>query len=206
MVEITANAATWGLGKCRVCRPIERTGANHGRREPQVGPPLAAPPPLLLGLSLRPLGRLGPGPRPRPVVLPLAPPLVTTSLTTTECAKSPVPNAPGTFAGSCSTSTSEKHFPRVRNLRVVRTARKWLFDTAAREVAGEDITADLAATKLVVSEQNLASATAAVQLFGGNGYMTDFGLEKELRDAVGGTIYSGTSQIQRNRIASAIGL
>nr|WP_307850183.1 acyl-CoA dehydrogenase family protein [Saccharopolyspora sp. HNM0986] len=88
----------------------------------------------------------------------------------------------------------------------MRTARKWLFDTAAREVAGEDITADLAATKLVVSEQNLASATAAVQLFGGNGYMTDFGLEKELRDAVGGTIYSGTSQIQRNRIASAIGL
>jgi L-prolyl-PCP dehydrogenase len=88
----------------------------------------------------------------------------------------------------------------------LKTARKWLYDTAESEAAGRDVTADLAATKLVISEQNLASALTAVQLFGGNGFMTEYGLEKDLRDAVGGTIYSGTSQIQRNRIASTLGL
>ena len=36
--------------------------------------------------------------------------------------------------------------------------------------------------------------------------MTQFGLEKDLRDAVAGTIYSGTSEIQYNRIASMLGL
>jgi alkylation response protein AidB-like acyl-CoA dehydrogenase len=36
--------------------------------------------------------------------------------------------------------------------------------------------------------------------------MTETGLEKDLRDAVGGTIYSGTSDIQRNRIAAMLGL
>lgn len=88
----------------------------------------------------------------------------------------------------------------------VKTAKKWLYDTASAEISGADTTADLAATKLLVSELNLTSAVSAVQLFGGNGFTTEYGLEKDLRDAVGGTIYSGTSQIQRNRIASTLGL
>ena len=50
------------------------------------------------------------------------------------------------------------------------------------------------------------TALAAVQIFGANGYTTAFGLEADLRDAVGGTIYSGTSEIQRNRIAATLGL
>ncbi|MFI0423542.1 acyl-CoA dehydrogenase family protein [Spongiactinospora sp. 9N601] len=88
----------------------------------------------------------------------------------------------------------------------VETSAKWLHDTALRFAAGEDVTSDLAITKLVVSEANLASALTAVQIFGGNGYMAEFGLEKDLRDAVGGVIYSGTSDIQRNRVASLLGL
>ncbi|HEX6358864.1 acyl-CoA dehydrogenase family protein [Actinophytocola sp.] len=88
----------------------------------------------------------------------------------------------------------------------VETTRKWLYDTAAKFAAGENITTDLAITKLVASEQNMASAMAAVQILGGNGYMAEYGVEKDLRNAVAGTIYSGTSEIQRNRIASALGL
>jgi alkylation response protein AidB-like acyl-CoA dehydrogenase len=67
-------------------------------------------------------------------------------------------------------------------------------------------TIDLAIAKLVASEHNLASAAAAVQIFGGNGYMAEYGLEKDLRNAFAGTIYSGTSEIQRNRISSMLGL
>ncbi|MFI9764805.1 acyl-CoA dehydrogenase family protein [Streptomyces sp. NPDC051963] len=88
----------------------------------------------------------------------------------------------------------------------VETARHWLYSAAARLAAGENVTRDIAIAKLVTSEANVASALAAVQIFGGNGYMAEYGIEKELRNSVAGTIYSGTSEIQRNRIASTLGL
>lgn len=96
---------------------------------------------------------------------------------------------------------------RIADMKIgVETSRKWLYDTASRLMADEDVTADIAMTKLVVSEHNTASALAAVQIFGGNGYMHEYGVEKDLRDAVAGTVYSGTSEIQRNRICSTLGL
>lgn len=96
---------------------------------------------------------------------------------------------------------------RIADMKIgVETTRKWLYDTAEKVVRGENVTTDMAITKLVASEQNVASAMAAVQIFGGNGYMAEFGLEKDLRNAVAGTIYSGTSEIQRNRIATMLGL
>ncbi|MBT2542081.1 acyl-CoA dehydrogenase family protein [Streptomyces sp. ISL-44] len=88
----------------------------------------------------------------------------------------------------------------------VETARHWLYGTAEKMAAGENVTRDIAMAKLVTSEANVASALNAVQIFGGNGYMAEYGIEKELRNAVAGTIYSGTSEIQRNRIASLLGL
>ena len=36
--------------------------------------------------------------------------------------------------------------------------------------------------------------------------MTDAAIERDLRDAVGGTIYAGTSDIQRNIVAGLLGL
>jgi alkylation response protein AidB-like acyl-CoA dehydrogenase len=88
----------------------------------------------------------------------------------------------------------------------LETARKWLYDTAERLVRGDNVTADMAIAKLLTSESNLASSLAAVQIFGGNGYMAEYGLEKDVRNAVAGTIYSGTNEIQYNRIASMLGL
>jgi alkylation response protein AidB-like acyl-CoA dehydrogenase len=96
---------------------------------------------------------------------------------------------------------------RIADMKVgVESTRKWLYDTAVKFTNGENITTDLAITKLVASEQNVASAMAAVQILGGNGYMAEYGVEKDLRNAVAGTIYSGSSEIQRNRIASTLGL
>ncbi|WP_431037388.1 acyl-CoA dehydrogenase family protein [Streptomyces sp. P6-2-1] len=88
----------------------------------------------------------------------------------------------------------------------VETARHWLYATAERMAAGANVTRDIAMSKLVTSEANVASALAAVQIFGGNGYMAEYGVEAELRNAVGSTVYSGTSEIQRNRIAALLGL
>jgi alkylation response protein AidB-like acyl-CoA dehydrogenase len=91
-------------------------------------------------------------------------------------------------------------------LVATESARKWLYDTAEKMQRGDAITTDLAITKLVASEANLQTALAAVNVFGGNGYMAEYGLEKDLRNAVGGTIYSGTSDIQRSRIAAMLKL
>jgi alkylation response protein AidB-like acyl-CoA dehydrogenase len=96
---------------------------------------------------------------------------------------------------------------RIADMKIgVETTRKWLYDTALKVAKGENVTVDMAITKLVASEQNLASALAAVQIHGGNGYMAEYGVEKDLRNAVAGTIYSGTSEIQRNRVAAMLGL
>jgi alkylation response protein AidB-like acyl-CoA dehydrogenase len=88
----------------------------------------------------------------------------------------------------------------------LETARKWLYDTGERLAAGEDVTEDLAIAKLVTSQANVSSSLTAVQVFGGYGYMTEYGLEQDVRNAVGGTIYSGSNEIQYNRIASRLGL
>lgn len=88
----------------------------------------------------------------------------------------------------------------------VETARKWLYDTGTKVEKGEDAAVDVAATKTVVSETNLRIALDAVQIFGGTGYLTNTGIESDVRNAVGGTIYSGTNEIHRNRIASLLGL
>ncbi|MFF3906406.1 acyl-CoA dehydrogenase family protein [Streptomyces sp. NPDC001848] len=96
---------------------------------------------------------------------------------------------------------------RIVDMRVdVETSRKWLYDTAEKLAAKQGVATDLAITKLVVSEANVRSALAAVQIFGAAGYSTEFGIEKELRNAVSGTIYSGTSEMQRQRLASFMGL
>jgi alkylation response protein AidB-like acyl-CoA dehydrogenase len=63
-----------------------------------------------------------------------------------------------------------------------------------------------AIAKLFVSDCFVKSSLDAVQIFGGYGYMTEQQVERDLRDAVGSTIYSGTSEIQRNLIASQLGL
>ncbi|NDU72282.1 acyl-CoA dehydrogenase [Actinomadura sp. DSM 109109] len=60
--------------------------------------------------------------------------------------------------------------------------------------------------KLVVSEGLRDTALEAVQIHGARGYVTEGGMERELRDALAGTIYGGTSQIQRSIIAGLLGL
>jgi alkylation response protein AidB-like acyl-CoA dehydrogenase len=88
----------------------------------------------------------------------------------------------------------------------VETARKWLYDTAQRHANRANVTIDIAIAKLLTSEANVAAAMAAVQLFGARGYVTEYGIEKDLRNAIAGTIYSGTSEMQRRRIATMMGL
>jgi alkylation response protein AidB-like acyl-CoA dehydrogenase len=76
----------------------------------------------------------------------------------------------------------------------------WLMDH------GFDTTTEAAVAKAFVSEASVRTHLNAVQVHGGYGYLTEFELERALRDAIGGTIYSGTSEIQRRIIARGLGL
>jgi len=63
---------------------------------------------------------------------------------------------------------------------------------------------DAAMAKLYVSESFVKSCLDAVQIHSGSGFMTELEFERELRDSVGSTLYSGTSEIQRNIIARGL--
>jgi alkylation response protein AidB-like acyl-CoA dehydrogenase len=65
---------------------------------------------------------------------------------------------------------------------------------------------EAAMLKLHLSESFVASSLDAIRNQGGNAYLVDYGIERDLRDAVGGVLYAGTSDIQRNIIAKLVGL
>jgi alkylation response protein AidB-like acyl-CoA dehydrogenase len=63
-----------------------------------------------------------------------------------------------------------------------------------------------ALVKLFLSESWVQSSLDLIQIHGGYGYMSDSEIERDLRDAIAGRIYSGTSEIQKNLIARHLGL
>ena len=65
---------------------------------------------------------------------------------------------------------------------------------------------DVSLAKLAVGEAAAQSGRDVVELFGGRGYLVDFGVERHLRDAIAATIASGTSAMQRDIIARELGL
>lgn len=61
---------------------------------------------------------------------------------------------------------------------------------------------EAAMAKLYASDVANRAAREAIQIFGGNGYVTEFPVERHFRDAKITEIYEGTSEIQRLVIAS----
>ncbi|MDX2379732.1 MAG: acyl-CoA dehydrogenase family protein [Acidimicrobiia bacterium] len=86
------------------------------------------------------------------------------------------------------------------------TARLFLYRAAIAMVSGRDFTLSAALAKLVGSETGVSVALDAGTIHGAKGYVTEFEVERNLRDAVGGLVYSGTSDIQRNIIARLLGV
>ena len=80
-------------------------------------------------------------------------------------------------------------------------ARALVLDTAAKRDAGEPIVLECAAAKYFASEMVGRVADRAVQIFGGAGYIADYGIERLYRDVRLFRIYEGTSQIQQLVIA-----
>lgn len=80
-------------------------------------------------------------------------------------------------------------------------ARALMLETAAAKDAGRDVVMESAASKYYASEMVGRVADRAVQIFGGAGYIEDYGIERLYRDVRLFRIYEGTSQIQQLIIA-----
>jgi hypothetical protein len=96
---------------------------------------------------------------------------------------------------------------RIVDMKVrLETARLLLYKVAWLKKMGKPALMEAAMAKLYLSECFVQSGLDAIRTHGSYGYMTEFEVERNLRDAIGGTLYSGTSDIQRNIIARLLGL
>jgi alkylation response protein AidB-like acyl-CoA dehydrogenase len=88
----------------------------------------------------------------------------------------------------------------------LETCRPLVYKIGWLKAQEKDATLASAMAKLHVSQCWVQNSLDAVQCFGAAGFVTEFGIERDVRDSVGSLIYSGTNDIQRNIIAQRLRL
>lgn len=86
------------------------------------------------------------------------------------------------------------------------SARLLMYKAASLQQRGESSMMAAALSKLAGSQGALAGALASVEIHGARGYVSEYGVERDLRNLSGGVIYGGSSSIQKNIIARLLGL
>jgi len=89
---------------------------------------------------------------------------------------------------------------RLEAARLLLYQACWLFDQ------GKDATLAISLSKLAISEAAVYSGLDAVHMHGSLGISPTYGIERMLRDALPSTIFSGSSEMQREIIATELGL
>ncbi|PEA06975.1 acyl-CoA dehydrogenase [Bacillus cereus] len=82
----------------------------------------------------------------------------------------------------------------------IEMARLMLYKIAWLKDQGKSAYLETSIFKLFVSENYIKTCRDAMQIFGAYGYSKDYGMERELRDALATSIYSGTNEMQKNTI------
>jgi len=95
-------------------------------------------------------------------------------------------------------------FQLARAAMDVELARLSVYNAARLRDAGKPFLAEAAMCKLFASEAAERTASLAINLYGGNGFVKDYPVEKLYRDAKIGQIYEGTSNLQLQTIAKQI--
>ncbi len=88
----------------------------------------------------------------------------------------------------------------------LETSRWMVHRYAWLKSQGKDATVAASMAKLHVSECFVQNSIDAVRTFGASGYTVETGLERDVRDSIGGVLFSGTNDIQRNIIAQHLRL
>lgn len=96
---------------------------------------------------------------------------------------------------------------RIANMRLrLETSKMHLYKVAFLDKNDLPLIREAAMAKLYISEAFVESSLDFIRIFGAKGVVTEYEVERDLRDGLGGLIYSGTSDIQRNIIAKLDGL
>jgi alkylation response protein AidB-like acyl-CoA dehydrogenase len=96
---------------------------------------------------------------------------------------------------------------KIADMKVkIELSKLMLYKIGWLKMQGKKGTVEAAIAKLFISEAFVKTAMDSLQIFGANGYMTEYPLERMLRDSIASTIYSGSSEIQKNIIAGWSGL
>jgi len=86
----------------------------------------------------------------------------------------------------------------------IEAARLLTYNAALKKQSGEPFSKEASMAKLFASETAVWVADRAVQIHGGYGYMKEYSVERNYRDAKITEIYEGTSEVQRMVIARSI--
>jgi alkylation response protein AidB-like acyl-CoA dehydrogenase len=86
----------------------------------------------------------------------------------------------------------------------IETAKLMLYKVCWNYDQEQTDLAEAAMLKLLTSEAKVKNSLDAAQIFGAYGYLKESQVEKQLRDSIAATVYSGTSEIQRKIIAEKI--
>lgn len=86
----------------------------------------------------------------------------------------------------------------------LEAARLLVYNAARLKDAGQPFVVEAAIAKLFASEAAQKIASTCIDLFGGNGFTREYPVEKFYRDAKIGTIYEGTTNMQKQTIAKYI--
>ena len=87
----------------------------------------------------------------------------------------------------------------------IEAARQLIHHAASLKDVGRPCLKEAAMAKLFASEMAEAVCSAAIQVFGGYGYVSDFPVERIYRDVRVCQIYEGTSEVQKILIGRALG-
>jgi acyl-CoA dehydrogenase len=83
-------------------------------------------------------------------------------------------------------------------------AKSMVLETARKRDRGAEVSVDASACKMFASEMVGRVADRAVQIFGGAGYIADYGIERFYRDVRLFRLYEGTTQIQQIVVARGL--
>jgi len=106
--------------------------------------------------------------------------------------------------GNAIASFQGVQFQLARAATEIEAARLLVYNAARLRDAGKPFLQEAAMCKLFASEVAERVTSLAVNLFGGNGFVKDYPVEKLFRDAKIGQIYEGTSNLQLQTIAKQL--
>jgi alkylation response protein AidB-like acyl-CoA dehydrogenase len=106
--------------------------------------------------------------------------------------------------GKAISSFQGVQFQLARMATEVEASRLLVYNAARLRDAGKPFLTEAAMCKIFASEVAERNASMAINLFGGNGFVKDYPVEKLYRDAKIGQIYEGTSNLQLQTIAKNI--